>query len=468
MKRKHLLWNLLVIAAVAAISLSTSSCKDHDPKLFLSETSVTLEATAGSSSSIGVTAENTDWTVTVIQGQGWLNAHKNGNMVTFTAEENKDATQRTGTAVVTATEDNKLSYTINIIQKPGNSSLTVNGSSSAEFTFPGFFDTGKSGIDYKQVFKIKSNVQWTMSGDVDWLNISSKSGNGDVDLTVYPTSENSSDEARTTKLTLSGAGVSATINITQDPALVPDCIVRPTNIIALYNGIAFGYSYGRNVAHFYRGYMEKSVVGTMSDNEIIETLTNNFDRNPVTDFDFTDFAGLDENTSYYIYTLAYNSEGKRGKLHKVEAKTKKRLDNWTLNEPMAWISEITQDGSYWYWQVTKGTRCRTYLEGVTQNESLAMSSDVCQAWLLDYWKRTNQIYEYENPEPLMMSKQGNCCAVFTWGKDNAGVWASCIDWQYADNMYSSVMKSKSNTTVKTDCDHKLPSKEDFIVRMITK
>ena len=149
-------------------------------------------------------------------------------------------------------------------------------------------------------------------------------------------------------------------------------------------------------------------------------------------------------------------------------KTKKRLDNWTLNEPMAWISDITQDGNYWYWQVTKGTRCRTYLEGVTQNESLAMSSDVCQAWLLDYWRRTNQIYEYENPEPLMMSKQGNCCAVFTWGKDNAGVWASCIDWRYADNTSSSVMKSKSNFIVKTDCNHKLPHKDDFIVRMITK
>ena len=193
---------------------------------------------------------------------------------------------------------------------------------------------------------------------------------------------------------------------------------------------------------------------------------------PVDTNTFTDFSDLAENTVYYIYTLGFDSEGRRGDLTRVEITTKKRLDNWTLNEPMAWISAITQDANYWYWDITKGTRCRTYLEAATESTELAFASDVCQAWLLDYWRRTNQIYEYENPEPLRSTKGGDYFAVFTWGKDNAGVWASCIDWAFAVNTYMSpsvkaLTKEKKNANIDKNKNNKLPAKGTYKVRMVS-
>ena len=326
-----------------------------------------------------------------------------------------------------------------------------------------------------KTLQIRSNSEWRITDQPEWIALSSTTGNGEQIVTLTTRSFNNSSNPRTATLTISTTDGSSSANValTQEAGLIAECAVIPTNIISLYNGIAFDYDYGKNVTYFYRGYLEKSMVGTMSEAEIIETLESYFDRMPVNYNSFTDFAGLTENTAYYIYTVGYNNEGKRGELTRMEVSTKKLLDNWTLNEPMAWISNITQDASYWYWDITKGTRCRTYLEGVTQDWDLAFASDVCQAWLLDYWRRTSQIYEYENPEPLRLAKNGDCCAIFTWGKDNAGVWASCIDWSFSDNSYMSPSanaptKTKQSNNVPKASSHQLPTKDTFRAIMVTK
>ena len=440
-------------------------------QLSIDETELEFDADGGSKS-FNVTC-NTDWTisgdptwVTINPSSG--NGDKKVTKVTVKVSENTTNDKRECELRI-ALDNNSQSETLIIKQAKSKAILTV-GSNNINFACG---DEKNFQGDTKSL-QIRSNTTWTISGLPAWLGLSSTSGNGDQMVTLTTKSFNNSSKSRTATLTIScnDGSASATVTLSQEAGLIPDCTVSPTNIIILYNGVAFDYNYGKNVARYFRGYLEKSLVGTMSEREIIDVLEEKFDRKPVNKDEFTDFPGLDENTSYYIYTLGYDSEGKRGELTRVEITTKKRLDNWTLNEPMAWISEITQDDTYWYWEITKGTRCRTYLEGVTQNEALAYSSDVYQAWLLDYWRRTNQIYEYENPEPLMMRKTSDCCAVFTWGKDNTGVWASCIDWACVSNSSSSKRRAssqlKENRNSKKDGNHKIPKKETLMVRMIKK
>lgn len=120
MKKKDFLWSLLAIVMAATMSVGLSSCGDDNdspaPTLSVSGT-VSIEANGSTSGDIIVTAVNTDWSVDVTSGKDWLTAYKNGNKVAISAKENTEITDRTGTIVVTATADSKLSYPVSVTQK---------------------------------------------------------------------------------------------------------------------------------------------------------------------------------------------------------------------------------------------------------------------------------------------------------------------------------------------------------------
>ena len=82
-------------------------------------------------------------------------------------------------------------------------SILVNGVEATNLEFEGSF-YGKSGIDYKQTIYITSNVTWTVSGVPSWLSVSPSNGNGTMQMTIYPTSENASASSRSATITLSG------------------------------------------------------------------------------------------------------------------------------------------------------------------------------------------------------------------------------------------------------------------------
>lgn len=441
--------------------------KGANAQLSIEKTELQFDAEGGSQS-VKISS-NSDWTIS--SDPAWVNVNPGSGSgeknVTIKVSENTSNDARKCELHITL-DDNSMEEILTIEQAKPQNVLSV-GSNDINFVCG---DEKNFQSDTKML-QIRSNSSWIITGQPSWLGLSSTSGNGDQTITLITRSFNNSSKSRTATLTISttDGSVSANVVLSQEAGLVAECTVIPTNIITLYNGVAFDYDYGKNAARYFRGYLEKSLVGTMSESEIITVLEERFDRMAVTQGVFTDFSGLDENTAYYIYTLGYNSEGKRGDLTRVEVTTRQRLNNWTLNEPMAWISEIAQDKNYWYWDITKGTRCRTYLEAITENETLAFSSDVCQAWLLDYWRRTNQIYEYENPEPLMATKSGDLLAIFTWGKDNEGVWASCIDWNCAfnSNTFSSIKKAPTEKEKNSGTnDHKLPKKGTLKVRMVKK
>ena len=467
MKKNYPTWIFKAFAMMALVNLAIVSCsKDDDEpqepgKLGVSENVLEYSAEGGSQS-LEVSCTS-DWTisgdptwVTVTPQSGFGTKKVNIKVAENTTGADRECELYVGLDSGAAEE------TVVIRQAKAAGNITV-GSNDLNFSCG---DEKNFQSDTKTL-QIRTNSSWTISGQPDWVSLSSTSGNGDQTISVSTKSFNNSPEARTATLTITTADDSstATVKLIQEAGLVPDCKATPANIVSLYNGIAFNYEFGKNTTKYFRGYLKKSLVGSMSEAEIITILENNDDRYTVNPDVFTDFSGLEENTAYYIYTLGYNNEGKRGELVREEVTTKKLLSNWELNEPMAWIDYVSLSGDYWIWSITKGTRCRTYLEGETESETLAFASDVAQAWMLNYWWRTNQIYEYENPEPLRVKKSGNLLAVFTWGKDNNGVWAGLIDWDCAIDNDASGVKAKAKVANKKGTNHRLPSKGELRVRM---
>ncbi len=241
-------------------------------------------------------------------------------------------------------------------------SLTVNGANSAEHSFPGLFDGGK-GIDYKQVFKIKSNVQWTLSGKEDWLNVSPTAGNGEVDLTIYPSKENNTDTQREATITLSGSGLSVTINIIQE-AGKPTCYVVPANEVALYDCIAWEYEATTNVNNFQYIFLLEREYSRLTDKELLEELQKEellkYADDYITSRGYDSYGNrIDENSTYYFVSVAYDTEGKAGELKKIMLKT----PAYQNVDDDAWVSFANVQASYsrgFWFDVTKEGYCNTY------------------------------------------------------------------------------------------------------------
>ena len=412
MKKTYYLWNLLTILFVGLLSVTFTACSDDDdpsvPTLNANG-SISIDEKGTASGEIIVTAENTDWSVDVTSGKDWLTAYKNGNKVSVTAKENTETTDRTGTIVVTATADPKLSQTFNITQKGTSGYITVNGSSNAEHNFPGLFDSGKSGIDYKQIFKIKSNVQWTLSGKVDWLNVSPTSGNGEIDLAVYPISENNSAKKRKATITLSGSGVSVSIEITQGPGK-PLCYVLPANEIALYDRMGWEYTATSNVDKFQWILLSEREFNRMTDREILLELSNEEQLRYADNYlSFVSYDSHDNritpSSTYYLVTIAYDGDGKAGEMQRTTIKTPDFLNA----DNDAWVNfenvQCNMSQGFWFDAIKEGY-CNTYhlIYGI-QSENY---NSVVYAFQINYFLKNKKKHWFaENREMEIVTDYPN-------------------------------------------------------------
>lgn len=281
--------------------------------------------------------------------------------------------------------------------------ITINGASSGEHTFPGAFDNGKSGIDYKQVFKVNSNVEWTLSGKVNWLNITPTKGNGNVEMVIYPTAENKSDEPREATLVLSSAEISVSIKIVQEGKYV-ECYVVPANEVALYDRFCWEYTASSNVNTFQYILLSKNELNRLTDNELLEKVMEEealkYNDDWLSVFG-TDYNGeyIEPNSTYYFVSLATDKEGNYGALKKVEYKTPGYLD---ANED-AYVSFANFASTNYGFQfdAIKEGYCNSYhiIYGVNSEK---MNSAVF-AFEINYyiknkvkhWLAKNEYYEWE-------------------------------------------------------------------------
>lgn len=230
----------------------------------------------------------------------------------------------------------------------------------------------------------------------------------------------------TAEIVLPPSTLNTDINIhtSEEVSTRENCRVSPKNITVLSNGIAFDFDYSQaeNVAHYYRGYIEASRIGLMTNPEIISELQHNFKRHLPSDDEVADFSGLRPNTEYAIYTLAYDIEGKRGELLKTIVKTRPSVEN----EPCALIGNVTVYSNQWEWFVTRSVTCAAYWQMATEVPEVANASDVKLAWLLEDAIRQNRMMEYCSGGKWQMARNGNTMTVWTLGRYSNGTIAGEI------------------------------------------
>lgn len=319
--------------------------KEDDPILTVSgnpNVELSSDGTAVTAS-VTVTAENTDWGV--MSNDSWIRASKNGQTVMVSADKNTNTDDRKGTIIISATKDSKQTSTLYVTQKGVSPYILVNGSESNSLTFEGGFD-GKSGIDYKQTITITSNVNWNASSIPSWLSVSPVNGNGTVQMTLYPKDENTSSSSRSATISLTGNGISASINVIQTSDL-SRAKVTPSNLVALYNQIGWDLVETGTVNKFHWLCISESEMKRMTDNELLEALLKEESKKYVDDYMFfpaydSNGYSIKENTKYYICTVAFDMNEKRGEVVKSEVTTPAYLDA----DKDAWVSFPSDDLRY--------------------------------------------------------------------------------------------------------------------------
>lgn len=361
---KKLLFKIGTFAFLLSVLFICTACPDGPTPVMTvnGNPNVQLEADGTSTTvQITITTEDTDWRVT--SNDAWLRANKNGQTVIVSAEKNQSINERKGTIVITATEDENQTYTLYVTQAGETPYIKVNGIDSNSMVFEGGFD-GKTGIDYKQTVTITSNVNWTASNIPSWLSVSPSNGNGTVQMTIYPTSENTSSSDRSATITLSGNNASARIEVTQTKVLTI-VKVTPSNLVALYNQIGWDLKETGTVNKFHWLCISESEMNRMTDNELLDALLKEDSKKYVDDYMFfpsydSNGKSIKENTTYYVCTVAFDVNDKRGEVVKSKVTTPAYLDG----DKDAWVSFPSEDlrygtGGFQFTAVKEGF-CDTY------------------------------------------------------------------------------------------------------------
>lgn len=250
-----------------------------------------------------------------------------------------------------ATEDGKSPY------------VKVNGVETTSLQFEGNFN-GKSGVDYKQSVTITSNVAWKASEIPSWLSISPTNGNGNVTMTLYPISENSSSSARSATIRLIGNdGGSASIEVTQSGGLA-NISVTPANTLALYNQIGWELETSGDVDKYQMIMVTEAVYKNKTDKELLSDLqmdeAEKISSNPVFFYTSDSYGNaIKENTTYYICTVAYDKNDNMGEIIKSRVTTPAYVDI----DNDAWVNlEGNYNLNYGYFEftATKEAYCDSY------------------------------------------------------------------------------------------------------------
>ncbi len=212
----------LTVTDGASLSRTLTVTQAGAPLLEVGSTSLSIAYLSGSNATFSLTSENTSWTVS--SSQTWLNVSpasgSNSQTITVTANQtNPGTSSRNATVTVT---DGTISHAIIVTQagapslevNPTNLTLAFQSSSTATFDIT------------------SANVTWSVSSSQTWLNVSSTSGSANQTITVTAVSENPSTNTRAAIITISGAGISRTVNVTQEGA--SDLSVNPSSVNLAY------------------------------------------------------------------------------------------------------------------------------------------------------------------------------------------------------------------------------------------
>lgn len=278
-------------------------------------------------------------------------------------------------------------------------------------------------------FSISASSAWIISCDADWLNLSSRSGNGSTNVTVTAISDNKSATERSAAITITSGDKTQTVNVKQLPAY-KNLSVNVTDVVALYNSIAFKLTYTGNVSYFYLGTLSAEAVG-WTDNRIVEELQKGTAEKPSDDVNFG-IDNLSSNSTYYICIVAFDAQGERGPITKMPVTTKAYTSN---RARVSYGSTVSYTSSQWSWTTTIGPYTSRYYMISVSGLFAYVFSDYADALVASIIKDD---VDAGDIQPIIQSGSWSRVREIgdsyfysaAWAKDANNEWAWALDEKY--------------------------------------
>lgn len=282
-------------------------------------------------------------------------------------------------------------------------------------------------------FTVTANESWTITNSADWLNLSSYSGrDGSTPITVTAISANASSEKRTATIFVQCGEKSEVVTITQLAGFKDVQVNFNTEtMVTLTTSVAFEQTYSGDISYYYAGYLKKSSSAGWTDDKIAQTLSSEFDAQQPEDDDVMSIEGLTSNTSYYLCAVAYDAQGNRGPVTKVEITTPKAVNN----RPRVNISNVTYSSTTWEWDTTIGPYAsRYYMWAVGDDDAIyfILSADALVAYYIQKSVASGDLSPIVQNGSWSMSRTSSdnyfYCAA--WAQDSDGKFANELDVFY--------------------------------------
>ncbi len=434
----------LLILTVLMLVITASACKkekDEPATLSVSPTSLSFEPEK-SSATIQV-ASNTAWRIT--GKPSWVTISpsngKNNETVEVTCDENTKIEERTGSFIVISS-DGSIEETVEIRQSGKEVTLSVDVTS-----------INLSSIAHaSQSINIKCNSAWTLSGNPEWLQVSSNSGNGNSNIVISARSSNDSSKPRTATLTINSEGKSVIVTVEQEAGL-SSCISTPSNITTLYYAVIFNLTYSSEVATTKLLMLSDYDFKHKTESELIREIEKEDAQIPESETIYT--RGVDANEKYHILSLSYDRKGNRGELVDVEFQSPSYLN--ATDDAWCVIEDAGVSPSLFMFSVVKKGRCATYDVIYGANIYPGYLSGALMAFEINYYtlnNKKNWLAEkndlnietfYPNDHTFYCDYSTNYyyggVIATTWGRFSDGTRSSDIDSVYGDTYSQEVISS---------------------------
>ena len=276
---------------------------------------------------------------------------------------------------------------------------------------------------------VTSNVEWTLTGCPDWLNVSASSGNGTTSIILTALNENWSDEARTAELMFHANDLLAKVSVNQLPSLPTNLRVTTSNMTIMCDGFACDLQFGDATKGYREAFFTETAMQTMTDRDIFNKLMEKTEYSGSVDYTFLpDWVEPGTNLIYCV--AAYGNESNADGSHKygpitverIKTKARTIYDDMYLTSSYnssRWTVNAARQGNY-------GQRCDEFYylaaEDDIAEEFYTYSNYFTYALLAHLVFKpeiaANRNWNYCNgPQTLNFGRTGNKFFCTTWGKD---------------------------------------------------
>lgn len=294
-------------------------------------------------------------------------------------------------------------------------------------------------------FGITANTMWTISGDADWLWISSHSGDGNTQIQLKTLYANETDKPRSVTLTVNGESESKSITITQE-AGAKALYVRTTSEIILSDGYYADLEFVGNVKGFHYACYYADRVRAWTDEDFKRDLKTEPAFSP-DEYNYADYVLPAANTNYVYVAVAYDEHNEYGPVVKHEFTSKSSSTSYD-----AFVGNFKQESTRWTFDVNMNTYCDSYYPCYLTDDysgniaTIAayglVNGDISTAFfasIIDDEIKKHNMEPAKRDGSMQLTRRSDQSAIlfWTWGQNTQKVFSGNIQWDYCSSYSSS-------------------------------